>query len=132
MNPTACSAIITREADGKVFLGRRTSTKRSSPGLWETIGGSVEAGESPEDCIRREIKEELAASIDLIRHFKDYVIDGRTFRVFVVTLKDDPVPDMRDIDDVGWFDADATRDMNFALNCRQRLLDYFASLGMAG
>lgn len=44
--------------DGKVLVGRRSPNKLWS-GYWEFPGGKVESGETPEDTVRRELKEEL-------------------------------------------------------------------------
>ena len=38
------------------------------PLKWEFPGGKVEGGESLEDCLKREIKEELGVEIELIEH----------------------------------------------------------------
>ena len=51
------------DEDRKVLLAERPEGK-SMAGLWEFPGGKVEPGESPEDCIVRECREELGISID--------------------------------------------------------------------
>jgi 8-oxo-dGTP diphosphatase len=52
---SACALI---DRDGRVLLAQRPEGK-SMAGLWEFPGGKVEAGESPEDAIIRELAEEL-------------------------------------------------------------------------
>ena len=47
---------------GRVLMALRSATM-SSPGLWEFPGGKVEPGESPAAALRREIMEELGASV---------------------------------------------------------------------
>ena len=51
------AAIILR--DGKILIAQRHPTDRMA-GLWEFPGGKMEAGETPEMCLQRELKEELA------------------------------------------------------------------------
>ena len=50
------AAVILR--DGEVLLCQRRATDRH-PNKWEFPGGKVESGESIEDCLRRELREEL-------------------------------------------------------------------------
>ncbi|MDW8183251.1 MAG: (deoxy)nucleoside triphosphate pyrophosphohydrolase [Caldimicrobium sp.] len=50
------------EREGKVFMVRRPFHKKRG-GLWEFPGGKVEEGESPEDALKREIKEELGIEV---------------------------------------------------------------------
>lgn len=46
-------------ADGKVLAERRRLAKTVAPGAIAIPGGHVEAGEAPEDALRREVREEL-------------------------------------------------------------------------
>jgi 8-oxo-dGTP diphosphatase len=50
-------ALIVR--DGMLLLGRRSAGKAVCPDTWDVIGGHVEAGESFEDALLREVEEEI-------------------------------------------------------------------------
>ena len=52
------SAVALVDPDGRVLLAQRPEGK-SMAGLWEFPGGKVEAGESPEVSLIRELDEEL-------------------------------------------------------------------------
>lgn len=51
------AGIIQRE-DGKILLARRKPGSHLA-GYWEFPGGKIEDGESPEECLERELHEEL-------------------------------------------------------------------------
>jgi 8-oxo-dGTP pyrophosphatase MutT (NUDIX family) len=53
-------AVLVRE--GRILLGRRSRRKRICPGLWDVIGGHVEAEETYEDALRRELREEIGVN----------------------------------------------------------------------
>ena len=50
------------DADGRVLLAQRPEGK-SLAGMWEFPGGKVEAGETPEAALIRELNEELGITI---------------------------------------------------------------------
>jgi 8-oxo-dGTP diphosphatase len=57
----AAAALI--DASGRVLLTQRPEHKQLG-GLWEFPGGKVEPGEAPEDALIRELKEELALTVE--------------------------------------------------------------------
>jgi 8-oxo-dGTP diphosphatase len=56
------AAAITLQ-DGRILMQKRGPGRRHA-GLWEFPGGKVEAGESPENALIREIEEELGLRLD--------------------------------------------------------------------
>ena len=56
----AAAALI--DADGRVLICQRPEGKQLA-GLWEFPGGKVEAGETPEACLIRELDEELSIQV---------------------------------------------------------------------
>lgn len=56
------AALIERE--GEVLLARRQG---AFEGCWEFPGGKLEEDESPEECLRRELREELGLEVEVGR-----------------------------------------------------------------
>lgn len=74
------------ERNGRYLITQRPPTA-SLPLLWEFPGGRVEEGESDEDALRRELREEMAIEVEVgeetmfVSHaYPDYDIDFRVFR----------------------------------------------------
>jgi len=55
----AAYAVVTDD-DGKVLLARWTEGRRVA---WTMPGGGLEAGEDPEDAVRREVREETGYTV---------------------------------------------------------------------
>ncbi len=70
--------------DGKYLIVRR-GPDQSGAGFWEFPGGKVELGESKEDALLREIKEELNLDISIDKFLTEVVhsYPTKTIRLFV-------------------------------------------------
>ena len=121
----AVSSIIIRDSDGKVFIGRRSLNCRIAPGQWETIGGKVEKGETSEDALGREIFEELGVRIAEKRYYKNFDYHGWKIELFIVRLENEPQPNPDDFAQCGWYSEDEIKEMDFAMNCKERLMEFF-------
>ena len=79
---TRAAVAILRE-NGRVLVCQRK--KNSRYGLkWEFPGGKVESGESIQDCVKRELHEELSIEVETIGVMKSRVNrydDGGVFEV---------------------------------------------------
>ena len=65
---------------GKLLIAQRQAEAHLG-GLWEFPGGKLEPGESFEQCLIREIREELGAEIVVGRLFEDIIHDYGEKRV---------------------------------------------------
>ena len=90
-NPKIVIAAVI-EKDGRILIARRKRGKQH-PGKWEFPGGTLEEGETYEECLKRELQEELAATAevgDLIcsseyRYSPDYTIRLLAYRATVIS-----------------------------------------------
>lgn len=64
------AAILNRE--GKLFLAKRGDKAKNETGKWETPGGGLEFGETVEEALKREMKEEFGIEIEIIELLNVY------------------------------------------------------------
>lgn len=56
--PVLATLCYVRDGNRTIMLHRVTKDDDIHEGKWNGLGGKVEEGESPEDCVRREVREE--------------------------------------------------------------------------
>ncbi|WP_162053873.1 (deoxy)nucleoside triphosphate pyrophosphohydrolase [Pontibacter pamirensis] len=65
------------EHEGRVLITQR-SESMPDPLLWEFPGGKIEPGETEEECLVREIKEELNLYVQPLRHLTSVLHQTQT------------------------------------------------------
>ncbi|MCW2613687.1 MAG: mismatch repair protein MutT [Frankiales bacterium] len=91
--------------DGRVLASRRTEPAHLA-GLWEFPGGKVEHGESDEQALRRELREELVVEVAVGGRLGGDLLIGESavLRVYVCTLVSGE-PSLVDHDEHRWLAA---------------------------
>jgi 8-oxo-dGTP diphosphatase len=110
--PVTAAIII---QNGCVLIAHRITSAHGSGG-WEFPGGKIEPQETPEECLVREIHEELGVSIVIREPFLDYVYayPGKAIRLisFVADIIEGiPVPS--DHEEITWVSPCHLADYDF-------------------
>ncbi|MFS0724619.1 (deoxy)nucleoside triphosphate pyrophosphohydrolase [Paenibacillus sp. 1P07SE] len=79
-------AAIVSDASGRVLIARRKPHKVQG-GLWEFPGGKLEAGETVEACLRRELLEEMNLRIDILQPLGAHEHDYGTFQIRLIACR---------------------------------------------
>ncbi|WP_229686142.1 NUDIX hydrolase [Longimycelium tulufanense] len=102
------------------------------PGMWSLLGGMVEAGETPQECILRELYEEIGLRLDpnRVRHFRTRQLDGElTEHTFVATVDLDLTRvTLTEGQALRWFSADDIQRTTLAYGDNALLDDFFTAL----
>ncbi len=123
-NPFCTVDVIIETANGIILIKRK-----NPPHGWAIPGGFVDYGESLEDAVSREAKEETGLDIKLIRQFHTYSNPDRDPRhhtistIFIASASGKPEAG-DDAGEVGVFSNDSLPD-SIAFDHRQILEDYF-------
>lgn len=99
----------------KVLIGQRKFEDKFG-GKWEFPGGKLERSELPEDCIVRELKEELDIVVKNFEHFFSYVHEYALIRLVVHSfLIKDYIGDisLNEHEIVKWVDLKELEDYDF-------------------
>ena len=103
------------EKDNKIFCAQRNLTK-SMGGKWEFPGGKIEEGETKEQALIREIKEELGCLvkvnelITVVKHeYENYFV---TLNVYACEVIDGTPKNLEHID-FKWCEKERLKELDF-------------------
>ena len=102
----APAIIVTVERDDEILLAR---SPHFPPGLYSTLAGFVEPGESVEECVAREVREEVGVELDEIRYFdsQPWPFPNSLMLGFTTTWKSGEIRiDGHEIAEARWFHCD--------------------------
>lgn len=120
LSPAVLAVVV---KDGKLLLARNTA---NTQGFWSLIAGFVEPGERLEDCVEREVLEEVGINVKATGYlgsqpwpFPDQLMLGFSAR----WLDGDLQPDGKEIAEAGWFAPDTLPPIPRSGSLSRRLID---------
>lgn len=117
------------DKEGKIFLSKRGKKSRNEQGKWECPGGAMEFGDSFEDTIKREMKEEFDIDIEIIHQLnalnhripaekQHWIAQG-----FICKIKQGipKILEPEKSEAIGWFTIDEMKNMSLTIATTYRL-----------
>lgn len=107
----APAVIVLIERGSEILLGR---SPRFTPGVYSTLAGFVEPGESLEECVHREIAEEVGVTVRNLRYFgsQPHPFPNSLMLGFIAEWAGgDIVLDEDEIEDAQWFSREGLPDL---------------------
>lgn len=95
---------------GRVLLTQRTA-EQSMPLKWEFPGGKMEAGESPEEALARELQEEIGVQVEVGRVWDTLFVTYPDFDLLMLTYSCQLIgakrPRCQEVADLAWVEPAA-------------------------
>lgn len=101
-------AAIAHDGVGNFLMGKRGGNARDRIGQWEFGGGMLEVGETVEECLRRETREEYGAELTDIQQvevLEKFHEGGHWLGIFCLAKIDRAAAHIAEpvYDELGWF-----------------------------
>ena len=108
---------VCHDGEGHILLHKRSAACRDEQGRWDFGGGSMEVGETFEEAVRREVREEyetepLRVELVCVQNLLRGEGEARTHWVSAIHLvlvdrAQATVGEPEKMDEIGWFPIDA-------------------------
>ena len=115
----ASSGIIIKNK--KILLIKRSNYTKVFPGLWACPGGRADSGETPEENVIREVKEETNIDFTPTQLFKKGNWKDRDLYRFLGKWSGKVKPQVKEISEIKWFSYNKAAKLNFAFDYKEVL-----------
>ncbi|RJR33028.1 MAG: NAD(+) diphosphatase [Desulfobacteraceae bacterium] len=122
MSPAIIVAIRNK---GRILLAR---APRFPEGMYSVIAGFVEPGESLEQCVQREVREEVGIEVTGIRYFgsQSWPFPNSLMVAFTAEYAEGEIRvDQEEIEDAGWFTPETLPRIPDRISISRKLIDAF-------
>jgi NAD+ diphosphatase len=117
----AVMALVRRE--GEILLGR---SPHFPPGMYSALAGFVEPGETLEQCLAREVEEEVGVKVSRIRYFasQPWPFPNSLMVAFICDWESGEIrPQAGEIEDANWFKVLQLPKLPSRISIARRLID---------
>ena len=121
----APAVIVLVEREDKLLMAR---SRHFASGMYSVLAGFVEPGESLEEAVIREVKEEVGISIKDIQYFgsQSWPFPHSLMIGFTATYGGGEISmDDAEIEDAGWFSVDKLPPLPGKISIARKLIDWF-------
>ncbi len=129
------SGVILIADDGKVLLQHRDKNNKWNQDSWSEFGGQIEEGETPEEAVKRELKEELGIKLADLKFFKKYELQRQKgiYEQFIFTASlnyslKSLKKQQKEGKDLAFFNSEEIKNLKIADYTRKILEDFFKFL----
>ena len=126
------AGVILIANDGTILLQYRDKDSRWNQDSWSEFGGQIEEGETPEEAVKRELKEELGIELADLKFFKKYELQREKgiYEQFVFTASlNYPLESLKkqqkEGKDLAFFSCEEIRNLKMANYTKEILEDFF-------
>jgi NAD+ diphosphatase len=119
--------IVLVERDGKILLAR---AHRHPPGFYSVLAGFVEPGETLEEAVAREIKEEVGIEVNDINYFgsQPWPYPNSLMVAFTCTYSSGDITiEEEELEDAGWYSPDNLPPIPPKISIARQLIDWFSA-----